>query len=90
VCSLLFRCLIDGRRSSTGLPDVWQKYSLTYWHDRLGAAKFNDTYLFDATVNSTTNYATLAYTSLVRTGPLSGLVFYQKFMHSAPGQWPPW
>ena len=77
----------DGR---TGLPRVWEKFSLTYWHNRNAPADFNATYRFDASVNSTEHFETLAYTSLVRTGASTGLVFYQKFLHGLPGQWPPW
>jgi hypothetical protein len=75
---------------STGLPHVWEKFSLTSWHNRNAPASFNATFRFDASVNSTSHFETLAYTSLVRTGPRSGLVFYQKFLNGAPGQWPPW
>jgi hypothetical protein len=63
----------------------WVEHSLTFQHNRLwqGSASF----LFDARVNATTGFETLSYTSLVRTGPGSFAIFYNKFF--SPG-WPPW
>ena len=73
--------------SATGTPtDSWSEYSVTYQHNRLWRG--NATFLFDARVNDTTKWETLSYTSVVRTGPESFAVFYNKFMSVT--NFPPW
>lgn len=64
----------------------WARYSLPYWHDRLWAG--NASYRFGPEVNDSDAFATLAYTSLIQTGPREGAVLYNKFF--SPRAWPPW
>eukprot|EP01050_Picozoa_sp_SAG11_P039856 SAG11_NODE_16996_length_531_cov_1.370370_1_plen_83_part_10 len=62
---------------------------LSYWHNRLW--KGEPYYRFDGSVNESDAWDTLAYTSLIQTGPKSGAVLYNKFFspHLDHG-WPPW
>jgi len=72
--------------SATGAPNGWANYSISFQHNSLwrGDASF----LFDASVNGTAQWETLSYTSVVRTGPDSFAVFYNKCVNVKT--FPPW
>jgi hypothetical protein len=72
--------------SATGAPNAWANHSISYQHNRLwrGGAS----YLFGASVNGTAQWETLSYTSVVRTGPDSFAVFYNKCLNV--NTFPPW
>ena len=71
--------------SLDGSARNWTSFSLTYHHNQQwhGDARF----LFDALVNDTSAWQSLAYTSLVPLGDNSAAIFYQKFFTP---EWPPW
>lgn len=66
--------------------DIWQRYSIPQKHNELWTGP--EFYKFDASVYDPNAFATLAYTSLIQTGPKSAAVLYNKFF--SPYKWPPW
>jgi hypothetical protein len=80
--------------AATGGPGLWTKYSVSYWHNRMWAGPTSGSangssysYLFDAQINNSNAFATLAYTSLIPAGSREFVLIYQKFY--SPHFWPP-
>jgi hypothetical protein len=59
----------------------WEAHSVTYWHNRLEP---NASLHFTSAVNASALRQTMSYTSLVRTGPQSGLVLYARKLAGTP------
>ncbi len=51
----------------------WEAYSITYWHNMLEP---NASLHFDKMVNDSSYRETMSYTSLLKTGPQTGLILY--------------
>jgi hypothetical protein len=66
--------------NAAGDGDVWDAFSITYWHNRLIT---NKTYAFTTAVNDSTARESTSYTSLVKTGPATGFITYGR--HLPPG-----
>ena len=68
----------------------FERFDLTHWHNQLWAG--DPIYKFDAGINSSAQFETIAYTSLVPAGPGSVFIVYNKYLNSTlNGQphWPP-
>ena len=66
-----------------GMGEVWERHSLSYWHNELwsGDAK----YKYSPLINSTAGWESQAYMSLLRTGPSEAVVTYNKYMEDNAG-----
>ena len=82
--------------AGTGGPGEWRRYSVSYWHNTRWDGPTTSTgvthgarysYLFDAQINNSNAFATPGFTSLVRAGPSSFVLIYQKYF--SPNFWPP-
>ena len=78
-----------------GGPGIWTKHSVSYWHNTMWEGSTTGSsngasysLLFDAQINNSNAFATLAYTSLISAGPRAFVIIYQKFY--SPLYWPPW
>ena len=81
-------CRNNSGSSNQKHQQQWEKYSITYNHNRLWTG--DPEYLFTPAVNTTTSYATetLSYTSLVPSASDSGFVFYNHFYPVKGVPWP--
>ena len=66
-----------------GMGEVWERHSLSYWHNELwsGDAK----YKYSPLINSTAGWESQSYMSLLRTGPSEAVVTYNKYMEDNAG-----
>ena len=66
-----------------GRGGVWERHSLSYWHNELwsGDAK----YKYSPLINSTAGWESQSYMSLLRTGPSEAVVTYNKYMEDNAG-----
>ena len=81
--------------AATNGPGTWVKHSVSYWHNAkwegpTTGSSNGGTYnlLFDAQINNSNAFATLAYTSLIPAGEREFVLIYRKFF--SPHFWPPW
>jgi hypothetical protein len=66
-----------------GMAKVWERTSLSYWHNRLWAG--GKEYRFSEMVNSTSAWESQAYMSLLHTGDNEAVVTYNKYMEENAG-----
>ena len=70
---------------SSHKPESWTKHSISYQHNRLW--KGDRQFRFDARVNNTNDWETLAYTALLVTGPRSGAIVYNHYNSTGDASW---
>lgn len=68
---------IPGQGKAKGAAAVWQRYSISYYHNRLWPGP--SAYRFDERVNASDVFESQAYTGLVRVGPQDFIVTYNKY-----------
>ena len=73
-----------------GMGDEFERHEITHWHNELW--KGDPSYKFDIGVNSSKQFETIAYTSMVPAGPGSIYIVYNKYFNSTVDgkpHWPP-
>lgn len=75
-----------GAAAAAGAPAGFDRHSISAAHNALWRG--DEKYLFTNAVNDSALWETLAYTSILPTGPASVAITYQKFLNMSAKPWP--